>query len=178
MINLTELQRSNLDKLATYLESLSEDYNHFDMATYMYGFGHSIDTLIHYVKHNGGVDSCGTTACAVGHGPAAGIFFSDEELEPDGIASEINWNLYAANNFVGGDTHTQTPEYHWCFGGSWVWHDNHHYGAAARIRYMLAHGVPKDFNHSMSYNNFMHFYSPYDKRYNSTIQTVETSDED
>ena len=53
--DITPEKAKNLDKLATYLEGLPEDYALFDMQN--------------YAKEEG----CGTVACACGHGPMAGI---------------------------------------------------------------------------------------------------------
>jgi hypothetical protein len=135
---LTETHRENLTKLADYLESLPYDYSHFNMS--MYSNMSKADEL-RYGKENGGLDKyessvawsgCGTAACALGHGPAAGVLIRDEDTSPF-----LNWNIYA-RRFV-----PPTLTYwSWVFDGVWSVRDGHHYGAAARIRYLLHHGAP------------------------------------
>lgn len=62
--NPTDEQRANLAKLADYLDALPADYRCFEMHSY-----HS-DAVY---PSSASVPECGTTACAVGHGPAAGF---------------------------------------------------------------------------------------------------------
>lgn len=141
---LTPARRARLDKLATYLESLPKRYRHFGMAEFVGGVADG-DALIRYAAENGGVTSCGTVACAVGHGPAAGV------LAPLSVVKKFQkarciferadgWFAYA-RLFVGPETGCKSA-FEWCFGGSWVSHDDGHRGAAARIRYLLDQGSP------------------------------------
>ena len=65
----TDEQRANLTKLADYLCNLPDDYQHFNMSYF--------------------VSECGTSACAVGHGPAAGIPLKKDD----------NWLTYSYENF-------------------------------------------------------------------------------
>lgn len=136
--DLTPRRRENLLKLANYLEKLPRNYQHFEMADFIDRNGeYDLDERIaEYARHNGGVDKCGTVACAVGHGPAAGILFPPR-AERFWERGRPNWVRYTLEFFLGGDT-TSTPEFNWMFGGDWTKVDNHHYGAAARIRYVLA----------------------------------------
>lgn len=138
MTTLTRSQRANLRKLADYLESLPEDYRHFDMHDYM-GNDASAAAL-EYARKNGGVEQCGTVACAVGHGPAAGILFrpSDFTRNWDGTPA-LSWGSYSRRFTPRG---YDEPEFDWAFGSYWRSLDNHHWGAAARIRYLLKHGKP------------------------------------
>ncbi|WOF44329.1 hypothetical protein KNJ79_05200 [Sphingopyxis indica] len=139
-MTLQPINRERLDKLATYLESLPEDYQHFEMSGYLFALDEEANEAeAHYAQHNGGVPSCGTAACAVGHGPAAGI------LMPECLITEsphvsgkfyVDWDDYSLL-FTGEDC-SNTPLWEWLFGGSWSYIDNHHRGAAARIRYVLA----------------------------------------
>lgn len=140
MTKLTKANRARLEKLAAYLEGLPEDYSHFDMADYLYAVEES--SLLEYAKHNGGVASCGTAACAVGHGPAAGILFPPRYLKDRWGNPRVVWDRYSTL-FVGnlGDVKGHA-RYRWCFGGEWAGKDNSHFGAAARIRYLLDHGAP------------------------------------
>ena len=69
--DITPEQAKNLDKLATYLEGLPEDYELFDMRF----FGRK-------TEH-------GTIAGACGHGPAAGVERKDSE----------GWESYACRAY-------------------------------------------------------------------------------
>lgn len=136
MVKLTKPQRERLDKLATYLEKLPKRYRHFNMKDYA-GLESDDPKLIEYALHNGGVPSCGTVACAVGHGPAAGVLFPRSMIKSWSGAIGVQWDKYS-ELFVG----EEMSLYRWCFGGEWAPTDNTHYGAAARIRYILANGYP------------------------------------
>lgn len=74
---------------------------------------------------------CGTSACAVGHGPLAGIRKYHTE----------NWDQYSSRVF-GIDSYGTDWDY--LFDGSWSRTDNTPNGAAARIRFLLAEGLPDD----------------------------------
>lgn len=128
---LTPARRARLEKLAAYLEGLPKNYRHFEMRSY---FGKYGLVQVEYARKNGGLPKCGTVACAVGHGPAAGILVPSKFIANDCV----DWNGYSGL-FVGD---WNTTEYDWCFDGSWANADNHHWGAAARIRYLLDHGRP------------------------------------
>ena len=139
-VRLTEQQRINLDKLAFYLENLPDSYESFHMGSYftvMTAATWSKEKEIEakYARENGGVGKCGAIACAVGHGPSAGILFSEEEASLLPIDSVGGWNKYCSNNFCT----TNTPEWCWAFSGGWSHIDNTPEGAAKRIRYMLRH---------------------------------------
>ena len=64
--NPTPKQRANLAKLADYLDALPDDYERFDMDDF-----HDSASLDEVIA--GRPISCGSAACAIGHGPAAGI---------------------------------------------------------------------------------------------------------
>lgn len=137
---LTRPQRSNLDKLATYLEGLPEDYSHFDMMLFIGDEEGNMEDweFANYARRNGGVAQfgCGTVACAVGHGPAAGVLFRGE-FETiafwEGKRKVPNWNTYS-RRFAP----TGTEMWCWLFDSDWTEVDPHHWGAAARIRFILA----------------------------------------
>jgi len=120
------MNRENLEKLASYLEGLPADYQHFEMASYF-----SNNEEEHHPKPYAatGLGNCGTVACAIGHGPAAGI-------APTGYE---NWDEYSDRVFP-----MTTTEWSWCFSSRWSQTDNTPHGAAKRIRHMLEHGVPAD----------------------------------
>ena len=133
----------NCTRLAKYLESLPEDYEDFGMSDFIL---HEIDTdaVVNYAKHNGGVSKCGTAACAVGHGPAAGILFPEADkywhTVPTTSGPKLRplWHPYSYLfiDCTGGRGALRLWE--WCFAGEWANCDDHHYGAAKRIRYMLS----------------------------------------
>lgn len=149
MSKLTKANRARLDKLATYLEGLPKRYRHFDMGVFLKDNGDA-DAVEAYALNNGGVNECGTIACAVGHGPAASVFF------PRKLATALKmavhdcdiygfrdaWTEYSAL-FAGPDGDAGSA-FHWAFGGEWEDFDNGHRGAAARIRYLLDHGTPPE----------------------------------
>jgi hypothetical protein len=90
--------------------------------------------------------NCGTVACAVGHGPAAGIPLAKANIKTRrrkgvDVVTEIDFEAYS-KNFVPGFL---SYAFDWLFGGEWTGVDNHHWGAAARIRFYLdKNGVPAD----------------------------------
>lgn len=117
------LNIENLTKLADYLEKLPPDYKHFAMASYASnGFGNEFEFVGDY--------ACGTSACAVGHGPAAGI----APAHPD-----ETWSEYCETAFG-------VEEYgvEWEFMFDTTWEDDPKL-AAARLRYYVQHGVPEEF---------------------------------
>jgi hypothetical protein len=134
MSTLTDEQRANLDKLATYLEGLPKRYKHFGMGVWITGADGK--AIVRYALENGGVSSCGAVACAVGHGPAAGILVPGSMVTLDCYGPSVDWWNYAEQAF--GVCHD------WCFESDWDTIDNHHYGAAARIRYLLDKGEPPE----------------------------------
>lgn len=152
MTKLTAENIGNLEKLATYLESLPADYEHFSMLDYYCGERPAAD----YALHNGGLGKCGAVACAVGHGPAAGILAPEEMVN----RSIVDWNAYAGL-FVGS---YETAEYDWAFYDNWAAFDDTPHGAAARIRYMLAKGTPSGFSRRDIRDlglSFVALYAPY-----------------
>lgn len=120
----------NCTRLAEYLESLPEDYDRFTMETFFMkadGREPSLPTL----NPGPAMHVCGTAACAIGHGPAAGV--------PVGRAT--SWMEYS-ENFAP----VLSNEWDWMFAASWNDVDDTHRGAAARIRYLLdGNEVPEGF---------------------------------
>lgn len=124
---ITDEQRGNLAALAEYLES--GPALRFDMARFAAdGERHEIDPEA--------MLRCGTAACALGHGPFAGLPAKRQE----------EWKDYAFRVFGVGPTDigSQSPAFLWMFGGAWAEIDNSPDGAAARIRWFLRNGVPPD----------------------------------
>ena len=144
---LTPETRDRLMRLAIYLDSLPKNYKEFDMSDYF--SGKKDDALgkleKKYALYNGGVAKCGTNACAVGHGPSAGIPVPRDLIKKEysytrGDCWEIDWSTYS-------DLFTDRVAglFEWMFGSDWSAVDNHHYGAAARIKYILmGREIPDD----------------------------------
>lgn len=70
MPDLTRTQRSNLKKLSAYLRALPRACEHFDMGKYYLVEDGAVAPGPHEVPMD---MPCGAVACAIGHGPAAGI---------------------------------------------------------------------------------------------------------
>jgi hypothetical protein len=153
-MTLTRTQRRNLAKLADYLEGLPKNYRHFDMFDYI--DGRSDADVARYARNNGGVASCGTVACALGHGPAAGVLFRPSDF----YGRTPSWSLYTSR-FI----EEYSPAWEWAFDSGWKHHDNHHWGAAARIRYLLKHGGPPDGFGCRAARKWRAHYREFDKRY-------------
>jgi hypothetical protein len=166
-------QRANLLKLANYLDTLEPDYKHFDMSTYACHTGdHEINLEYGMLECPvQTVNDCGTVACAVGHGPAAGLrLIPNEIIDGDDGERVINWSEYQSRAF---GVNWYEPLWDFLFSGLWSCADPHHYGAAARIRYYLENGLPPTFGdkhrpyYSMDdiyFENIVSLYAPYRKR--------------
>jgi hypothetical protein len=156
---MNDNHRNNLLKLADYLESLPENYGHFDMFRYA---SHQGDcdlpqdvNIMAATAPQDFLSNCGTVACAVGHGPAAGIMPSPKLLADTELQNfpDFSWNDYVqeafgirldgmVENHFDQDVHRQEHlRFDFMFGSKWSHWDNSHYGAAARIRYYLDTGL-------------------------------------
>ena len=167
--NVTPRRRANLEKLADYLEGLPRDYSHFEMSVYAdhegdHDFGGETFEEAMHDRPEETVQDCGTVACAVGHGPAAGIPFAQCHLrkEPrfngEGYIYDLDWDSYATN-FVP----LRSSDWSWMFDSDWSGVDNHHWGAAARIRYYLDKGLPEHWNsfYTSPQKSDVELYKPY-----------------
>lgn len=146
------MNRDNLLTLAIYLESLPKYYMAFNM--YEFLETPTEEKTEDYLLRNGDIHECGAVACAIGHGPSAGFLFPPapengedhndfwyKVSEGDGVSYyRPDWMNYSAEFFISDQEHF--PEWEWCFSGNWGRTDNHHWGAAARIRYLLAGNNP------------------------------------
>jgi len=158
-MTLQPINRERLQQLANYLESLPKSYKHFGMTDYLEPSLDAEKSLKDYALNNGGVASCGTAACAVGHGPAAGIYVPRHLIMADWA---VDWNRYAL--LFTGQHHVMESLWHWMFSGAWDDVDNHHWGAAARIRYVLADKpIPEDCYEPR--RGHRKLYREFDKRY-------------
>ncbi|SKB62920.1 hypothetical protein [Sphingopyxis flava] len=113
------MHRDNLNKLADYLLALPPDYDDFDMGTFCRIPG----TEVEYLPQDS-VHSCGTVACALGHGPRAGI---KPELDE-------GWRGYCLRQF---GLRWWSEEAEWCFSGEWALVDDTPRGAGLRIKWLL-----------------------------------------
>lgn len=121
---ITEEHRANLDKLAAYLESLPEDYDRLKMAQFV-TIDHSW-AAYSYSPQFGAErfkTDCTTCACALGHGPAAGLPVDDYDRD---------WNDYSSRVF---GVHPAHIIGRYMFDANWP---DDHFAAAARIREVLA----------------------------------------
>ena len=115
MVPLTSERRANLETLASYLESLPPDYGKFNMRHWFRSSGHNRISEFEYgttgciIKEG----DCRTSACALGHGPAAGILVGHEEMLPGN--SKIDWAEYGSRFCSTSDS----GMWGWFFGGVW-----------------------------------------------------------
>lgn len=116
------MSTENLLKLADYLERFPADYQHFAMDYYVQSpiCAETCNDCARRLK----LKACGTAACAVGHGPNAGILPLGNE----------GWLDYSERAFglSGG-----SREWLWCFSEEWESVDNTPSGAAKRIRALV-----------------------------------------
>lgn len=131
-------QRANLQKLADYLSAIPENYEQFSMGTF-YADDHGGHLPLDLVKKLDHVP-CGTIACAVGHGPSAGIPIIDEDE---------SWTSYAERALIPPNEPQRVYAFDWMFAGRWEYTDDTPQGAAKRIEYYLEHGLPDNFEEQM-----------------------------
>ena len=133
MTKISQNHRANLEKLATYLEKLPKDYEHFDMSLF---FSDERNT-----KKLDDPPGCGAVACAIGHGPAAGIPLGPKDIWTEAYYwPQVHWFEYSIREFGGGQGS------YWLFDIGWEDSQPTHRDAAARIWYYLDNdGPPKGF---------------------------------
>jgi len=146
-VNISALKRKNLNKLADYLDASTPPPKFDMMFFFMRRQGNNLGNLNDpYQIKDEFYTECDTVACAVGHGPLAGIKAKKGET----------WATYAFRTLCSCD-----DSFDWCFAQYWADHDNTPKGAAARIRYMLSEkAVPSDtsiisMHHADAYYSFM-----------------------
>jgi hypothetical protein len=114
-------QKAKLKILSDYLIT-GETAMRFDMANYCrYPDGDDAEPTYH---------ECGAVACALGHGPSAGVV-------PNYYDS---WETYCKNSF--GISSDFTKEWDFLFDDEWEHTDNTPQGAGHRIKWFLENGVP------------------------------------
>ena len=129
---LTTKHISNLHKLADYLYKLPRKYGHFDMQHYC----EQDHFLIEPDDAPKMINECGTSACAAGHGPMAGIHTKEYT---------DYWADYVQECFLGDQYGEHYGEmFDQLFDTDWAGIDNTPKGAAARIYYFLTHGLDSE----------------------------------
>jgi hypothetical protein len=122
-LDISTEHRANLKILADGLAGHTPPPN-FTMGEYFLTDGKQPDWGVEITKDD---YTCGTVACAVGHGPFYGIPKQAHE----------GWSVYAYRAFGAAGW-----LYGWLFNGAWLDRDNTARGAAKRIQIALEHGVP------------------------------------
>lgn len=120
----------NMNRLADYLDALPADYEHFDMRMYRSYYGIECTFPSPYPL------GCGAVACAIGHAPLA--------LPDVPLGAGETWLDYTNRVLI-----DDSDERYWCFDYFWAAIDNTPGGAAARIRWLIAHGLPDDWRRQM-----------------------------
>jgi hypothetical protein len=124
--------RDNLLKLAAYLDALPADYEEFCMSDYNRD-NHSNAPHYRSLNPRERQYGCGTVACAVGHGPAAGIR----------VHGDYGWDDYCFRVFGVSDElgmYQDDDSFDYMFGTNWTRYDNTPHGAAERIRTYVSLG--------------------------------------
>ena len=137
-IVVSEEQRANLLTLSNFLKSHNPPPK-FDMYSFMRVRNNELEMGEEaYLVTPEVYTRCGTTACAVGHGPLAGIPVLNYE----------KWSEYASRAFGARlDDYPGEPNgilFGYLFGMDWRETDNTPEGAAARIDYYLKNGGVDD----------------------------------
>lgn len=148
-VELTEEVIGNYKKLSALLKESKP--KKFDMSTYAKTFeeGYSYEAGVELepweVYKNQG---CDTAGCALGWAVFYGIGV---------VGGDWGWGSYYTANFAGEGEYVgryyDDPTFVWCFDPLWEGVDNTPQGAAARIDYMLEHGIPWDYVRQSNGNN-------------------------
>lgn len=129
------MNKENLLKLADYLEKVPSDK--FEMLHFRRNEG---GDSIPYISKS----DCGTVGCAVGWAPfVKGL----EPIKTDFLTTaRLSFYKYGHRVFrlLG-----SSDRWDWCFHPGWSPIDNSPKGAAARIRYLVNNGLPKDWKEQM-----------------------------
>lgn len=131
---MNDTQHANLKKLADYLAKGNTE-KIFNMEEFCTGSYENYDDETIALENY----DCGTAACAMGHGPAAGIkpFLHEDWWDYSRRAFGIDQSEMDAG----------FDAFQWMFSSVWAHIDNTPQGAAARIYWFLDHGekVPEDY---------------------------------
>ena len=134
-------RKANLLKLAAYLREL--DHKKFDMGNFYEYYDEQQEEPVHLtpdkLESYDEPSPCGTVACAVGCGPAAGLPSTEED--------DDCWDTYSRRVFIKRDvsykSHRVLAHRAWffLFSGAWEPLDNTPTGAAERIEFLLENGL-------------------------------------
>ena len=120
----TAEQKQNLILLRDHLQTVDRDK--FDMDWFM------LDEDDQHISlhHHEAIHNCGSAACAIGYGPAAGVKVIETDKE---------WDTYSERVF---GFSCLSDAWNFMFSGVWTSYDNTPEGAARRINYVIEHGQP------------------------------------
>ena len=119
------MNKGNLLRMADYAETIRPEL--FNIAVYRQG------QCI--------TPECDSIGCLIGH-----CTILDTKQLPINFLGIIDFYVWI-NDFAG--LMPGTPKWHWCFSPLWVDVDNTPTGAAARIRYLVEHGLPENWRMQM-----------------------------
>ncbi len=127
------MNRTNLERLVSFLENLPENYPHFDMESYFHDPRNDLKTEREEMEYSVGLTepTMGMVGCALGHSAAAGI-------------DPMDWNATDWFGFAEQAYGVSREEALYAFGGEWYVMDNTPKGAAQRIRNVIAGTIPQD----------------------------------
>jgi len=148
-------RKANLLKLATYLRKL--DHEKFDMDKFYQYYDDQQEELVplnpEQLEYHDGPHHCGSVACAVGCGPAAGIPVVESDKD--------SWETYSGRVFIQSDVESNPPNqflatrtWAFLFAGSWARLDNTPTGAAERIEFVLENGLKDVWDESLGLYDF------------------------
>ena len=143
--NLDQQQEDNLRKLAGVLE-----YGHFPQRFDLIDFARHVQDEFDDPRLES-PHSCITVfdnhrlrrclrVCAIGLAPFAGILPRTDD----------SWHSYAARELCNGTSDCDASAYAWIFSRRWRPTDNSAASAVRRIRYMLAHSIPPNWEQQRS----------------------------
>ena len=153
---LSEQAQSNLVELATYLKSHHKAWvkaNTSGGKDELVGF--DLWNFFHPSSENE-EHKCGSTACAIGHfavmrgyeAKEVGVYVTENTVGENGFISDGNRMRWAdfSDSIIGvASDGRQRIIWNWIFSSHWVRFDNSALGVAARIEYLLEHGIPYEF---------------------------------
>ena len=150
-------RKANLLKLAAYLRKLDREkfhmdrfYEYYENDTNQQSISLTPDLL---EFHDTEPNHCGSVACAVGCGPAAGIPVDESDADC--------WETYSGRVFIRTNldinlTNQILANRTWAFlfSGSWSRFDNSPTGAAERIEFVLENGLKDIWDDSLTIYDF------------------------
>ena len=153
---LHDVTISNLQDLSKHLKSVGVSLIADKLTVQSDVVGFDIGS---YFSKIGGRDSghiCQSSACAIGHfavmrgyeAKEVGVYVTENTVGEDGFISDGNRMRWAdfSDSIIGvASDGRQRIIWNWIFSSHWVRFDNSALGVAARIEYLLEHGIPYEF---------------------------------